>query len=95
MRLVDSSSLTINYPFSGRLEVYIGGRWGTVCDDFFTTTNAEVVCSQLGFSPSDSSWGMVSGRQVIGVAFAVTINFLSPTSQFISKCFLFNKHLAG
>lgn len=45
VRLVSADGL----PNRGRVEIFIRGQWGTVCDDLFTSKAGAVVCRQLGF----------------------------------------------
>ena len=56
LRLVRNGLTSSSYT-SGRLEIYYSGQWGTVCSDFWDSSNTAVACRHLGFAGSSlTSW---------------------------------------
>ena len=74
----------------GRVEVFLFGQWGTVCDSNWDLADATVICHQLGFlravgAPRSATFGAGSGPSwYSNVRCAGTENNLTECSKSIS-----------
>ena len=65
MRLIGGNSAS-----SGRVELSIGGNWGTICHNKWTKHDADVICRSLGYQNAymatvGSVFGPGNGRIVL------------------------------
>ena len=71
---------------SGRLEIFINGEWGTICNDLFDQIDATVACKQLGFS------GAIMYRTSASAGYENIINYNLGLCRFFFKVSL-NFHI--
>ena len=61
-------------PFEGRVELFLQGQWGTVCNDGWSTEEANVICRQLGYPSATRAWQGARLRPETGPTLNVSCN---------------------
>ncbi|XP_054741887.1 protein bark beetle isoform X2 [Anastrepha obliqua] len=75
--------------YEGRLQVYLDGRWGTVCDYGWTVLNAALVCHHLGYTLNPRDWRLHRSQMpTVGVTEDVIVSNVRCTEHDldITKC---------
>ncbi|XP_076139007.1 uncharacterized protein LOC143122089 [Alosa pseudoharengus] len=79
---------------SGRVEVYLSNQWGTVCNDDWDMSDAEVVCRQLGCGTAVCAPGSAYYGEGTGEILMDDVK-CSGTEQSLTQCSYNSKHNCG
>ena len=68
----------------GRVEIYEFGVWGTVCDDTWDMTDANVACRELGYTGATSASGSAAYGQGTGHILRDHINYVGSETSLVN-----------
>lgn len=69
------------------MEIQVDGVWGAICDEEWTSADADVVCYQLGYSGAMSNEPAYEGEFGQGDGYVVQQNIICQVSYaFINGC---------
>ena len=64
MRLVSKNEASSVSLTTGRVEIYFGGRWGTICSDNFQPSDAMGLCHILTRSSDVLAYGTIGSTNL-------------------------------
>ena len=85
-----------DYPNQGRVEIFLNGEWGTVCDDGFDLNAGDIVCRQLGFNHAiefysgtshfEQAYGPIHLENVVCQGYEESIMFCDHSTVGVHDC---------
>ena len=62
--LVGKNGATSRYLTAGRVDIFYVGRWGTICNDGFSSSDAAALCHILTGSTTVLAYGPVGSSRI-------------------------------